>query len=239
MPKSYVCPECQKSFDRKSSRDKHHLFRHRETTKSRARSPLNQSFQCPFCENEVSSFKSRKDLVSHIDASHLENLNYSLYKSALNGKIKFYRKHIFSKETLQGFVANKKNRQEIVDVICHELSKTFTVKVALILTAAYQIPDLNSAAEKKVIEPNTTNIDDTTDKPSDQLSPQILSNDRDVFALRTSYIQFTSFDSSHSLKGKVQKLLHNLVNREEDLLMRGSGWRFESLSFSDIQITSI
>ncbi len=239
MPKSYVCPECQKSFDRKSSRDKHHLFRHRETTKSRARTPLNQSFQCPFCENEVSSFKSRKDLVSHIDASHLENLNYSLYKSALNGKIKFYRKHIFSKETLQGFVANKKNRQEIVDVICHELSKTFTVKVALILTAAYQIPDLNSAAEKKVIEPNTTNIDDTSDKPSDQSSPQILSNDRDVFALRTSYIQFTSFDSSRSLKGKVQKLLHNLVNREEDLLMRGSGWRFESLSFSDIQITSI
>ena len=239
MPKSYVCPECQKSFDRKSSRDKHHLFRHRETTQSRAQTPLNQSFQCPFCENEVSSFKSRKYLVSHIDASHLENLNYSLYKSALNGKIKFYQKHIFSKETLQGFVANKKNRQEIVDVICHELSKTFTVKVALILTAAYQIPDLNSAAEKKVIEPNTTNIDDTTDKPSDQSSPQILSNDRDVFALRTSYIQFTSFDSSRSLKGKVQKLLHNLVNREEDLLMRGSGWRFESLSFSDIQITSI
>ena len=108
MPKSYVCPECQKSFVRKSSRDKHHLFRHRETTKSRARTPLNQSFQCPFCKNEVSSFKSRKDLVSHIDASHLENLNYSLFKSALNGKIKFYRKHIFSKETLHGFVANKK-----------------------------------------------------------------------------------------------------------------------------------
>ena len=239
MPKSYVCSECQKSFVRKSSRDKHHLFRHRETTKSRARTPLNQSFQCPFCENEVSSFISRKDLVSHIDASHLENLNYSLYKSALNGKIKFYRKHIFSKETLQGFVANKKNRQEIVDVICHELSKTFTVKVALILTAVYQIPDLNFAAEKKVIESDITNIDDTSDKPSDQSSPQILSNDRDVFALRTSYIQFTSFDSSRSLKGKVQKLLHNLVNREEDLLMRGSGRRFESLSFSDIQITSI
>ena len=100
MPKSYVCPECQKLFVRKSSRDKHHLFRHRETTKSQTRTPLNQSFQCLFCENEVSSFKSKKDLVSHIDASHLENLKYSLHKSALNGKIKFYQKHIFSKETL-------------------------------------------------------------------------------------------------------------------------------------------
>ena len=104
MPKSYVCSECQKLFVRKSSRHKHHLFRHRETTKSRAWTLLNQSFQCPFCENEVSSFKSRKDVVSHIDAFHLENLNYSLHKSALNGKIKFYRKHIFSKETLLGFV---------------------------------------------------------------------------------------------------------------------------------------
>ena len=226
-------------FVRKSSRDKHHLFRHRKTTKSRTRTPLNQSFQCPFSENEVTSFKSRKDLVSHIDASHLENLKYILHKSALNGKIKFYQKHIFSKELLHGFAANKKNRQEIVDVICHELSKTFTVKVALILTAAYQILDLNSAAEKKDIEPDNTNIDAVSEKPSDQTSLQILSNDRDVFALRTSYIQFTSFDSSRSIKGKVQKLLHNLLNREEDLLMRGSGWRFESLSFSDIQITSI
>ena len=104
---------------------------------------------------------------------------------------------------------------------------------------AYQIPDLNSAAEKKDIEPDTTNIDTISEKPSNQTSLQILSNDRDVFALRTSYIQFMSFDSSRSLKGKVQKLLHNLVSREEDLLIRGSGWRFESLSFSDIQITSI
>ena len=108
MPKSYVFPKCQKSLVRKSSRDKHHLFRHCKTTKSRARTLLNQSFQCLFCENQVGSFKSRKNLVSHIDASHLENLNYSLHKSALNRKIKFYRKHIFSKETLHGFAANKK-----------------------------------------------------------------------------------------------------------------------------------
>ena len=105
-----------------------------------------------------------------------------------------------------------KKRQEIVDVIRHKLSKTFTVKVALILSAAYQIPDLNSAAEKKDINQDTINIGDTSKNPSDQSSPQILSNDRDVFALRTSYIQFTSFDSSRSLKGKVQKLLHNLVS---------------------------
>ena len=86
MPKSYVCPECRKWFTGKSSRDKHHLFRHRKTTKSFTRTPLNRPFQCPFCENEVSSFKLKKDLVSHIDASHLENLNYSLHKSGTKRK---------------------------------------------------------------------------------------------------------------------------------------------------------
>ena len=253
MPKSYVCRECQKSFARKSSRDKHELFRHRETSsKFRNRTLLNQSLQCPFCKNELSSFKSRNDLVSHIDSSHLEDLNYSLFKSALNGKIKIFRKHIFSTEMLHAFVANRTNRQEIVDVIRHELSKTFTVKVALILSAAYQIPDLNSATKEKDTEteaavdntstqPQTvvSNIDDSTEKSLDQSSHELMPSDRDVFALRTGYIQFTSFDSSRSLKGKVQKLLNNLITREEDLLMRGSGWRFESLSFSDIQITNI
>ena len=86
---------------------------------------------------------------SHIDFSHLENLNYSLYKSALNRKIKIYQKHIFSKEILHSFVVNRTNRQEIVDIIHYELSKSFTVKVALISSAAYQIPDLNPAAEDK------------------------------------------------------------------------------------------
>ena len=111
MPKSYICPECQKSFARKSSRDKHHLFRHRETTKSQTRTPLNQSFQCPFCKNKLSYFTSRKHLVSHIDSSHLEKLDYSLFKSALNGKVKIFRKHIFSKETLHSFVVNKTNKE--------------------------------------------------------------------------------------------------------------------------------
>ena len=84
-----------------------------------------------------------------------------------------------------------------------------------------------------------SNIDDSTEKSFDQSSHELMPSDRDVFALRTGYIQFTSFDSSRSLKGKAQKLLNNLITREEDLLMRGSGWRFESLSFSDIQITNI
>ena len=38
---------------------------------------------------------------------------------------------------------------------------------------------------------------------------------------------------------KVRRLLKNALNREEDLLMRSSGWQFDLLNLCDIQITSI
>ena len=64
-------------------------------------------------------------------------------------------------------------------------------------------------------------------------------NDRDIFGLRTEAVQFTQFDSSRTIWSKVRKLLKSAINREEDLLMRGSGWRFESLMLCDIQVTNI
>ena len=64
-------------------------------------------------------------------------------------------------------------------------------------------------------------------------------NDRDIFALRSETVQITQFDSSQTVWSRVRKLLKSAINREEDLLMRGSGWRFESLMMCDIQVTNI
>ena len=44
----------------------------------------------------------------------------------------------------------KKNQEEIVNVIKHEVSKTPTVKISLILSAVYQIPDVTKSTEKTV-----------------------------------------------------------------------------------------
>ena len=254
MPKIHSCPTCGKQFNRKSSKEKHQLFRHREKPSKSSTVPLKQIHQCPFCVGSGENptvFKLRKDLISHVDLTHLKDLNYSLHKTAINEKIKFFRKQIFSEQTLQDFVSFKKNQKDIADVIKHELSKTPTIKVALILSAAYQIPDFTSSEEsdktvKKTVlssdneETNNSQLQ-ISDKGNEKLlnQSQTLANDRDTFALRTNFIQFVVFDSTRSLNSKVKRLMQGLLKREEDLLTRGSGWRFESISFCDIQITNI
>ena len=217
----YTCSTCGKEFRRKSSRDIHFRLRHREPRQIPT-SPR-QSHQCPFCNTasgNESSFSTRNDLALHVDSVHLNSLNFSLHKSALNGKIKFFRKLIFSEQTLQAFAVDKKNRTDIADVIIHELSKSQIIKVSLILSAAYQIPAL-------------INDGDTTS------SQELLIADRDTFALRTESVNFSAHESKRVLMNKIKRLLTALVTREEDLLMRGSGWRFDSLSFCDVQITNL
>ena len=217
----YTCSTCGKEFRRKSSRDIHFRLRHREPRQIPALP--RQSHQCPFCNTvsgDESSFSTRNDLVLHIDSVHLNSLNFSLHKSALNGKIKIFRKLIFSEQTLQAFAVDKKNQSDIADVIIHELSKSQIIKVSLILSAAYQIPAL-------------INDGDTTS------SQELLIADRDTFALRTESVNFSAHESKRVLMNKIKRLLTALVTREEDLLMRGSGWRFDSLSFCDVQITNL
>ena len=149
MPKSHFCSVCKKEFKRKLSRDKHLFFRHGEDQHRKFPIPVKQNHYCPFCENiiENSKFKSRKELIDHIDLAHLDQLKYSLHKSAVNGKIKIFRTKIFSEKSMQDFATAKKNQTDIADVIRHELSKTPSVNVSLILSAAYRIPDLTSAAD--------------------------------------------------------------------------------------------
>ena len=82
-------------------------------------------------------------------------------------KSNFIENTFFQKKRFTVLLQIKKIDKKYLTFIHHELSKTFTVKVALILSAAYQIPDLNSAAEKKDITQDTINIDDTSENPSD------------------------------------------------------------------------
>ena len=146
----YSCPECNKSFNRKSSRDKHLLFRHGEIKQRKYPVPVRQALICPFCTSEEKNFQNKKDLITHIDSDHLNELKYSLHKTALNGKVQIFRQSIVNEQTLHDFASDKKNQEEIVNVIKHEVSKTPTVKIALILSAVYQIPDVTKSTEKTV-----------------------------------------------------------------------------------------
>ena len=65
-----------------------------------------------------------------------------------------------------------------------------------------------------------------------------LAEERDSFALRTQRLIFNVNESLAVAKKKVRILLKLLFDREQDLLMRGSGWQFESLRSCDIEIVS-
>ena len=150
MVKIHSCSECNKTFNRKSSKDKHLLFRHGEIKQRKYTVPVRQTLKCPFCTSDEKIFRNKNDLISHIDSTHLNELKYSLHKSALNGKVQIFRQTIVNEQTLQDFASDKKNQEEIVKVIKHEVSKTPTVKIALILSAVYQIPDVAKSTEKTV-----------------------------------------------------------------------------------------
>ena len=60
-------------------------------------------------------------------------------------------------------------------------------------------------------------------------------------ALITTHLVFTSkgemineFQSDRKIKRKIKTLLQGAVNREEDLMTRGSGWCFENLQSCDV-----
>ena len=150
MVKIHSCPECNKTFNRKSSKDKHLLYRHGEIKQRKYTVPVRQTQKCPFCVSEEKLFQNKKDLIFHIDSVHLNELKYSLHKSALNERVQIFRQNIANEQTLQDFASDKKNQREIVNVIKHEVSKTPTVKIALILSAVYQIPDVTKSTEEPV-----------------------------------------------------------------------------------------
>ena len=65
-----------------------------------------------------------------------------------------------------------------------------------------------------------------------------MAEERDRFSLRTKRQIFNVNESLAAAKKKVRNLLKSLLDREQDLLMRGSGWQFESLHSCDIEIVS-
>ena len=213
---THQCPKCEKEFSRKYTRDRHYKCQH--TTQTFV--PPRKDFTCPFCQLKGIStyFASKKDLVHHVDTEHIDSLVYRPRKSALKRKIIVFAKQLVSLQPLDQFVSDKKNEKEILDVILHELSKSETLKVSLIVTADYRIPSMQEH----------NNDDDSQ-----------LAVARDSFVLRTKSESFNRNETLFRAKHKVKGLLRSLIRREEDLLTRGSGWQFEALHSCEIEIVNV
>ena len=213
---NHKCPECGKVFTRKFNKDKHYKKQHLKKNQS-----YKDIFNCPFCDERL---KNKELLVLHVDQNHLDSLKYKLIQSAFDGKISLFSKKLVTLQPLENFVSDRRNLKEILQVILHQLSKFKVIKAALIVTADYRIPSVaqdTSAANE--------NGDD---------GELLLAEERDNFSLRTKREIFSVNETNKSATKKVRNLLRTLLEREQDLLMRGSGWQFESLLSCDIEIVS-
>ena len=220
---AYECSKCKKVFTRKYTRDRH-FKKHAEKQDSSKK----ESFTCAFCKekNIDKQFDDKKLLVQHVDENHLDSLSYKMIKSAFNGKAARFSKKLVTLLPLEVFVSDHRNLEEILQVILLQLSKFQVIKAALIVTADYRIPSVvqsTSAAE------SNENEDD---------EELLLAEERDNFSLRTKREIFSVNETNKSATKKVRNLLKLLLEREQDLLMRGSGWQFESLLSCDIEIVS-
>ena len=233
---THKCSNCDKVFTRKYNRDKH--FKNQHTQKSFT---IKRNFTCPFCQQNgiIKNFDKKEMLVQHVDHEHLKLLFYKLIKSAFNGKISVFSKQLVTLQPLEHFISDRKNLKEIMQVILHQLSKYEVVKVALIVTADYRIPSVEQdSSAAKLDDKNNDNSDSASaDKNNDNSDP-VLAEERDNFTLRTKREIFNVNESITTAKKKVKILLKSLLEREQDLLMRGSGWQFESLQSCNIEIVS-
>ena len=215
---NHKCAECGKIFTRKYNRDKHYKKQHLKNNLG-----YTDNYKCPFCDEK---FKNKNLLEQHVDHNHLDSLKYKLIRKAFNGKISLFSKKLASLQPLESFVSDRENLKDILKVILHQLSKFKVIKAAIIVTADYRIPS---------VAQNTSAADQENEDDVGQL---LLAEERDNFNLRTKREIFNVVESPISATKKIRNLLKSLLEREQDLLMRGSGWQFESLLSCDIEIVS-
>ena len=88
-----------------------------------------------------------------------------------------------------------------------ELTKRSAFRISVVITANYELPEL---------------IEDGKNF------------DSDTFSLRSKGEVINEFESDRKIKRKIKTLLQGAVDREDDLLTRGSGWCFANLQCCDV-----
>ena len=216
----HSCAKCGRKFTRKFNRDVHIKRVHDEGFL-----PGKTTYTCPFCQEKgvSTSFAKREDLVTHVDELHQSDLVYKLRKTAFNGKVEIFSKVLVSLQPLDQFVHDRQNKREIGRVILQALNKAALVRVALIVTAYYQLS-------------HPFNEEEVSEKKVEGDVGSSLADQRDSFTLRSSSTYFSRYDKPRGFYNRVQQLLQSLLKREEDLLTKGSGWQFESLNRCEIEM---
>lgn len=213
-----TCDSCGITFTRKDNLKKHNLRQHGSQVSlgegtSRVTHNEGKALNCPFCTS-FTTFASRQVLGAHIEAAHSELLVFQK-TSAIGDRVCIFRKNLAAEQaSLVDFCNSKTTVNDIFRLIKSELVRRTVFRISIVISANYEIPDLSE-------ENSTKSVDD------------------DTFSLRSKGLTVNQFESNKSIRKKIEELLKGAVSREEDLLTRGSGWRFDSLQACDILLYDV
>ena len=186
---------------------KAHLTRHTKNKHTeKEQSYKKKLIQCPFCSNKV----KRGNFDNHLKKSH-EHISSEFQKtSCISNNVCIFRKYLHSEEkTIQAYTHSKSTVESIFNLIKSQLVERNVFRASIALTANYEIPDWQDDGGEK-------------------------SADSDAFTLRSKGQIFNKLQSDKQIKNRIRQMLKGAAARNEDLLHRGSGWRFVNLNVCDV-----
>ena len=126
-----------------------------------------------------------------------------------------FRKYLHSEEkTIQAYTQSKSTVESIFNLIKTQLVERVVFRASIALTANYEIPDWQDDGGEK-------------------------SADSDSFTLRSKGQIFNRLQSNRQIKNRIRKMLKGAADRNEDLLHRGSGWKFVNLNVCDVLLYQV
>ena len=114
--------------------------------------------------------------------------------------------------SLATFCSSNRTVNTINNLVKSQTAVRTVFRMSIVIFADYEIPDLR---EEETAETNK-------------------SVDNDTLALRSKGLMFNQYQSERQRRNRIRSMLRGAVKREEDLLTRGSGWRFQTLRYCDI-----
>ena len=213
MPTKKTCDLCGLTFSRNHILRKHISREHGSGDDGRTGSEISlsdnmkkkkQHIRCLFC---VSKFDSKSELRLHVEQEH-KSTTYQKTSAAIDGKICVFKKNLYSENgSLTEFCNSKTELEDIFNLIKTQLTTRSVFRMSLAISANYELPVMDEAGG---------------------------SSDNDTFTLRSKGLVVNELEGDTRIKNKIKSLLQGAASREEDLLTRGSGWRFETLQSCDI-----
>ena len=210
--KIYKCEKCDIFFSRKNNLNRHLRKKHPSYEQQIiAVTPSSSSKKdCPFCNL---FFQDKDKLIEHMWSPQHQSLLPFTSRSSISQKVVIYRMSLEENNaSLANFCSSNRTVNTINNLVTSQTAIRTVFRMSIVIFADYEIPDLSQ--------------EETGEKNK--------SVDNDTLALRSKGLLFNQYQSERQRRNRIRSMLRGAAKSEEDLLTRGSGWRFQTLKYCDI-----